>query len=139
MRRPRPLASWGVLEAPKARMQGSLLTAAQQRLDVRLGAQQNRAAPGSVHVARALEAHDDAAAREVGRRHQLEQLLVGQLGIGEQCAQRIDELGEVVRRAVGRHADRDAGGAVEEEHRQPRGQHGRLGLRRVEVVHKVDD
>ena len=46
---------------------------------------------------------------------------------------RIGDLAEVVRRNVGRHADRDAARAVEQELRQPARQHARLGALVVEV------
>ncbi len=42
------------------------------------------------------------------------------IGIVEQADQRADDLIEVVRRYVGGHADGDAGGAVEQQVRQPR-------------------
>ena len=40
----------------------------------------------------------------------------------------VDDLAQVVRRDVGRHADRDAGGAVDQQVREARRQDGRLLL-----------
>ena len=48
------------------------------------------------------------------------------------------ELVDVVRRDVGRHADRDAAGAVGQQVREGRGQHHRLLLGAVVVVAEVD-
>ena len=50
-----------------------------------------------------------------------------------------DDLAQVVRRHVGRHADRDAGGAVDEQVRERCGQHGGLQELVVVVGHEVDD
>ena len=50
----------------------------------------------------------------------------------------VDRLGQVVRRDVGGHADRDAGRAVDEQVREPRRQHRRLALPAVVVGHEVD-
>ena len=43
-----------------------------------------------------------------------------------------------MRRDVRGHADGDAGGAVDQQVRNPRGQHGGFALRAVVVVHEVD-
>ncbi len=50
----------------------------------------------------------------------------------------VDDLGEVVRRDVGRHADRDAGRSVHQQVRDRRRQDRRLGRRLVEVRDEVD-
>ena len=50
-----------------------------------------------------------------------------------------DDLAQVVRRHVGCHADRDAGGAVDEQVRERCGQHGGLQELVVVVGHEVDD
>ena len=49
-----------------------------------------------------------------------------------------DDLAQVVRRHVGGHADRDAGGAVDEQVRERGGQHGGLHELVVVVGHEVD-
>ena len=54
-------------------------------------------------------------------------------GLSSSRIERRADLGEVVRRDAGRHPDGDPGGAVDEQVRQPRRQHDRLGLRAVVV------
>ena len=53
----------------------------------------------------------------------------------QQC---VAELTDIVRRNRGRHADRDAGGAVGQQVREPAGQHDRLLGRAVVVRPEVD-
>ena len=50
----------------------------------------------------------------------------------------VRHLAQIVRRDVGGHADRDAGAAVQEHHRQARRQHHRLIEHAVEVGREVD-
>ena len=60
------------------------------------------------------------------------------LRIGEEREAGVGDLGQVVRRDVGRHPDRDARRAVDEEIRQPRRQHRRLHLLAVVVRDEID-
>ena len=60
------------------------------------------------------------------------------VGVLDQLDRRVDDLGEVVRRDVRRHADRDAGRAVDEEVRELRRQDHRLDERAVVVRRPVD-
>ena len=60
------------------------------------------------------------------------------LGIVDQSEDRVDHLREMVRRDVRRHADRDPGGAVDEQVREPRRQDDRLLARLVVVRPEVD-
>ena len=50
----------------------------------------------------------------------------------------VEDLGEVVRRDVGGHADGDAGAAVDDEVGDARGQNGRFARRFVVVGNEVD-
>ena len=50
----------------------------------------------------------------------------------------VDHLAEIVRRDVGRHADGDAAGAVDQEIREARRQHHRLVLVAVVIVLEID-
>ena len=59
-------------------------------------------------------------------------------GLASSARQAFDDLGQVVRRDVGRHPDRDAGRAVDEQVRQPRRQDRRLHLLAVVVRREVD-
>ena len=65
--------------------------------------------------------------------HDLEEPLVVDLGVVDQRDDRVADLPEVVRRDVRRHADRDPGGAVDQQVRQPRRHHERLVLGAVVV------
>ena len=107
-------------------------------LEVGLGAHHHAAAAGAVALAHAGHAVDDARGREVRRRDDLDQLVDGDLGFCQQRKAPVDHLGEVVRRDVGGHADRDARGAVDEQVRDARGHHQRLVLRAVVVRPEVD-
>ena len=79
-----------------------------------------------------------AAAGEVGALdvlHQAGEVDGRVLDVG---AGRVDDLAEVVRRDVRRHADGDAGGAVDQQVREPRRQDERLAARLVVVGAEVD-
>ena len=103
-----------------------------------LGPHHDAAAAGAVALAHAAQAVDDAGGGEVGRRDDLHQLVDRRLGVLQQVQAGVDHLVEVVRRDVGRHADRDAAGAVDQQVRQPRRQHQRLVLAAVVVRAEVD-
>ena len=96
------------------------------------------AAARPVGVADARRAHDRAAAREVGALDVLHQALGVDLRVLDVGLDRADHLAEVVRRDVRRHADGDPRGAVDEQVREPRRQHQRLGQGVVVVRPEVD-
>ena len=87
-------------------------------------------------------AEDDAAGWEVRAGDELHQVLdrhvLAAVVVVDQVAQRVAHLAQVVRRDVGRHADGDAAGAVDEQVGQGGGQHERLLEGAVEVVAPVD-
>jgi hypothetical protein len=85
------------------------------RLDPGRGPHLEGAAAGLVGVAHAVEADDHAAGRQIGAGHEPHQVVEGGLGMSDQVAQGLDHLDQVVRRHVGGHADRDAGGAVDDQ------------------------
>ena len=107
-------------------------------LDVRARPHDDATAAGAVALVDAGGAVDQAGGREIRRRHELDQLLDREVGVREQGKARRDRLGEVVRRNVGRHPDRDPRGAVHQQVRQPRRQHRRLLLLAVVVGDEVD-
>ena len=107
-------------------------------LDVRARAHHDAAAAGAIAFAHALEPVDDPGRREIGRRHDVDQLVDGEVGIAEKREAGVGDLGQVVRRDVGRHPDGDAGRAVDEEIRQPRREHRRLHLLAVVVRDEID-
>ena len=66
------------------------------------------------------------------------QLVDGDVRVLDERDGRVDDLAQVVGRDVGRHADRDAGGAVDEQVGEARRQDRRLGLLVVVVRLEVD-
>ena len=96
------------------------------------------AAPGCVSQRDPLRAVDDAGGREIRARDVLHQGGDREARIVDQRDARRHDLAEVVRRNVGGHADRDAGGAVDQQVRHARRQDDRLFLLAVVVVDEVD-
>ena len=68
----------------------------------------------------------------------LHQLVERDVGLVHHRKQAVDRLAEIVRRDVGRHADRDAAGAVDEQVGEARRQDDRLELLLVVVRLEVD-
>ena len=81
---------------------------------------------------------DLAAGGQVGAGDEAHQLVDGGVRVHDQVPQRLHHLDQVVRRDVGGHADRDAGGAVDDQVGDRRGQHDGLGLAAVVVGLEVD-
>ncbi len=74
------------------------------------------AAPGGIGFRdRRRAVDDDAAGREIGALHILQQLARIALGLVDQVDRGVDQLGRIMRRDRGRHADRDARGTVGEQ------------------------
>ena len=96
-------------------------------LDAGRGAGAEAAAAVQVGVADAVEADDPAAAGQVGAGHELHQVVERAVRVGDQVPGRADHLDEVVRGHVGGHADRDAGGAVDQQVGVGGRQHARAG------------
>ena len=83
-------------------------------------------------------AENDAAGREVGPGNDAHQFIDAEIGIFDQRDAGIDHLAEIVRRDVGRHADRDAAGAVHQQIGEAGRQHHRLLLVAVVVRLEID-
>ena len=130
------------------------VAAATERLDLAARPHDDGAATGGIGRGDAGPADQHTAGREVGARDVLREapaLLVAterlrttlfvdrerllRIGDGDDP---VDDLGEVVRRDVGRHADGDARRSVDEEVRDRRRQDRRLRRRLVEVGDEVD-
>ena len=114
------------------------LLALRQRLDVRARLHAHAAAPGLVRVADALPAEDGPAGREVGALDVGHQAVDGDGRVVDVRDDRVGHLAQVVRRDVRRHADGDAGRAVDEQVREARRQDDRLLLVAVVVRDEVD-
>ena len=83
-------------------------------------------------------AEDDRAGRKVRPRNQLEQALEIEIRIVHERQAGVDHLAQVVRRYVGRHADRDAAGAVHQQVRELGRQDARLPIGLVVVRPEID-
>ena len=83
-------------------------------------------------------AEDDRSGREIGGGDDLDQLLVGDRRIVDIGFAGEDDLAEIVRRDVGRHADRDAAGAVDQQIGEARRKDLRLGPRPVIIGGEID-
>ena len=84
-------------------------------LNVRLGADGDRAAAGLVGLTDAVRAHDDRSRGEVGARHDLHELVNRDVRVIDEGTGGLNGLAEVVRRDVGGHAHGDARGAVDQQ------------------------
>jgi hypothetical protein len=93
---------------------------------------------GVIGRADAGAAQDDAAGREVGTGHKLDQAVDGNIRIFQVGEAGVDHLAKIMRRDVRRHADSDAAGAVDEQVGKPRRQDQRLLQRLVVVGLKID-
>ena len=101
---------------------------AAQRLELDLAAHHDRAAAEMIGGADALPAENDAAGREIGTGYDGDQILDREAGIVDQRHAGVDDLAEIVRRDVGRHADGDAAGAIDQEIGKARRHHHRLAF-----------
>ena len=106
--------------------------------DLGLGAHLDLAAAGRIRGADAAAAHDHAAGREVRPLDELADLIQFSFRVVDHVADAVDDLGQVVRRDVGRHADRDARRAVDQQVGEAGGKHDRLLPLFVEVRLKID-
>ena len=82
--------------------------------------------------------HDDAAGGEVRAGDDLDEVLKGEFRFVHQPDEAVANFAEVVRRDVGRHADRDAVGAVHQKVRELARQHERFTILAVVVVDEVN-
>ena len=98
-------------------------------VDRDLAAHHDRAAAEMIGGADALTSEDDAAGRKIRARHDVDEIVDPERGIVDQRHAGVDDFAEIVRRDVGRHADRDAAGAIDQQVREFRRQDRRLLLR----------
>ena len=96
------------------------------------------AAPGLEGGPDSGAAEDQAAGRKIRAWHDAHQVFERHSGIGDQRQGGIDDLAGIVRRDVGRHADRDAVRAIDQQVGEARGQHPRLFRALVIVRLEID-
>ena len=109
-------------------------------LKLRPGADDHLATAGGVGRADAAASHDDAAGREVGAGDMLHQIGKRRFRVIQHAHAGVDDLRQIVGRNIGRHADSDAGGTVDQQVGEPGGEYTRLFAGLVEVgipVHGV--
>jgi len=119
-----------------------LRAAARVLLDLDHGAHRDRAPPGPVGLLDAVVSDDQAAGGKVGaldpRDESLKQLLIGSLEVVQVPLGAGRHLAQVVRRDLGRHADRDPLRSVDQQVREAAGQDHGLAGAAVVVVTEVD-
>ena len=114
------------------------LATAAHRLGADATAHGERTATGRIGRADAGAPENEAAGGEIGARNQLDQVLDRHFRPIDQRDRGVDHLAEIVRRDVGRHADGDAAGAVDQQIGEAGGKDDRLALGVVVVRLEVD-
>ncbi len=115
-----------------------LLAAPGRLLDVHARAHHDRAAAGAVRRFDAAAPEDEPRRGEVGPGDDADDVVDRSVGVTHQVHGRVDDLAQVVRRDVGRHADGDAVRAVDEQVRDARRHDDGLLEPVVEVRDEVD-
>ena len=111
---------------------------AAQLFEFDLAAHDDGAAAEMIGGADALAAENDAAGRKIRPRHDGDQILDRQRRIVDQRHAGVDHLAQIMRRDIGRHADRDTAGAIDQQIGKARRQRDRLALGIVVVFLEVD-
>ena len=107
-------------------------------LELGAGADGDGCAPGLERGADAGAADDDAAGRKIRARNDPHQIVERGVRIGDQRQRGVDDFAWIVRRDIGRHADRDAIAAIDQQVGKPRRQDLGLLLRLVVVRLEID-
>src|SRR5215467_530683 len=115
-----------------------LLTGAFDRLGESLAAHLNDALTFVISLSDRLLAVDETSSWEIRPWDILHQLLDGKIRILHQGNQSIDHFPQIVRRNIGRHADRDTRGAVDQQIGNARRQNRWLFERVVVVGNEID-
>ena len=107
-------------------------------LDLVAATHQDRAAPGGVSLPCAMGTEDQRRGREIGAGDVFDQFFGGDRRVVHIGKAGIDHFAEVMRRHIGRHADRDPARAVDQQVGEARRQHRRLLPAAVVVVGEID-
>ena len=94
--------------------------------------------PVSMILSDAGDTADRATGREIRPFHVLHQAVERDVGIVDLRADAVDHFAEIVRRHIGRHADGDAGAAIDEQIRESGRENRRLGAGLVVVRDEID-
>ena len=98
----------------------------------------DRTATGQVGRACARLAQDQGRGGEIGAGNVLDQLFGGDRGVGDEGEAAVDHFAQIVRGDVGRHADRDAACAIDQQVGEARRKHGRFLARAIVVLREID-
>ena len=107
-------------------------------LNLRARAHEQAAPPGAISLADSRSPADEAPRGEIRPRHQLDELVHRDIGLPDDGDGGGDNLGQVVRRYVGRHAHRDPRCPVYQQVGQAGGQYRGLHLLVVVIGLEVD-
>ena len=116
----------------------NLALSVRQINDLGLCANLDLAAAGCISCTDAAAAHDNAAGREVRALDKLTDLVHLGFRMVDDIAGAVDDLGKIMRRDVGRHADRDAGRAVYQQVGEAGRQYDRLLALLIKVRLEID-
>ena len=107
-------------------------------LDASGRAHPKRSLSSVVGIVNTIQPDDLAASRQVRPRNEAHQLVDVGVRVLDQMAQRLDDLHQVVRRAVGGHADRDTSRPIDQQVGKGCGEDGRLDIFAVVVRLEVN-
>ena len=116
----------------------SFLGSSVNRLESGPRAYVDAAAPGAVCIVNPGSSADDSRGWKVRTGNDLNDFVDTDFGLVEQRDTGVDHLAEIVGWNVGGHADRDSRRAIDQQVREPRGEHRGLDLGAVVVGGKVD-
>ena len=91
-----------------------------------------------IGIAYAIQSDDLATTGQVRPRNEAHQFLDGSVRVLDQVAQRLDDFHQVVRRAVGCHADRDSRGPIDKQVGKGCREHGWLDVLAVVIRFEVN-
>ncbi len=107
-------------------------------VDRDLAAHHDRAAAEMIGGADALAAEDDAAGRKIRARDDVDEIVDAERGIVDQRHAGVDHFAQIVRGNIGRHADGDAAGAIDQKVRKLCGENRGLFLGIIVVGLEID-
>ena len=103
-----------------------------------LGAQLERAPALGEVIQDALASENESAGGEIRTLHQVDDFAQMRFGFLHQKNRGVDDFGDIVRRDIGCHADRDAGRSVDQQIRNAGGQNFGLHAPLVEIGPEID-
>ena len=106
--------------------------------DVSTGPYVDTAAAGTVGLANAGGAVDDAGGGEIGAGDITHQGVDIEAGVVDQGDAGVDHFAQIMRRDIGRHADRDTTRAIHQQIRNARRQNRRLAFLAIVIGHEID-